>query len=383
MRKNLLIAMLIVMVSVLALEGLIRITSKGPRWLNPYYVNMSSAYPELEALIADAHSPNFKTKYYDEFIYSAAPLITDHVNFTNYYSARWTPDSVPLNEAEYIVWTFGGSTMENTETSDELTIANTWAKVFKNRKGPSHVKNFGTGGFFSSYELIKFQRLLREVPEEELPDIAIFYDGYNDAYFGFQYGPGNMQTDLSKKLQSLVENDNLYMWTYASSRILLKYSKLWERTGARLVDHFLYPLAEPNTDESVLEKTVHVYLSNVNMIQATCDVFHVQCFFVLQPLIVTKHPLSQLEQEVLDNLENHPRFGPEGTHFIRDFYDKVIDELMDNPNFIDSSDILDGRSQPDFYDLGHTSALTSPIIGEKIANLILSRLSYENYLPSD
>jgi hypothetical protein len=380
-KRKFFLLVLMLFITVLALEVFVRITSKSPRWLNPYYVEISSRYPELDALIDDAHNPNFKTKYYDEFIYAAAPLSTDHINFTDYFSARWTPDSVSIQEAEYIVWTFGGSTMENTETSDELSIANTWAKVFNDTLGPTHVKNFGAGGFFSSYELIKFQKILREVPVDELPNIAIFYDGYNDAYFGFQYGPGNMQTDLSLKLQTLVEHNYLYMWTYASSRLLSKYSEIWVRTGARLVDYLLFPLAEPNTDETNLEKTVLVYLSNVKMIKATCDVYHVQCFFVLQPLIVTKQPLSPLEQDVLNGLENHPRFGPEGTHFIREFYDKVIDEFMDNPYFIDASNILDGRIQPDFYDLGHTSALTSPIIGEKIANLILSRLSYEGNFP--
>jgi hypothetical protein len=97
--------------------------------------------------------------------------------------------------------------MENTETTDRLTIANTWARIFNDSLGPTHVKNFGTGGYFSSYELIKFQKLLREVPKSELPTMAIFYDGYNDAMNGFQYGPGRLQSDLSLKLQALVEQD--------------------------------------------------------------------------------------------------------------------------------------------------------------------------------
>jgi hypothetical protein len=377
------LTILFVMVSILALEGILRITSRGPKWLNPHYVEISRDYPDLDALIADAHSPHYSTKYYDEFLYAAAPFSTDHINFTDYYSARLTPDSTPLTRANSIVWAFGGSTMENTETSDELTIANTWAKIFNNELGLTHVKNFGSGGFFSSYELIKFQKILRDVPVNEYPTIAIFYDGFNDALFGFQYGPGNMQTDLSLKLQALVESRDLEMWLYASSRGLSKYSRLWERTGARFFDYLLFSFPEPNTDAEVLEATVHVYLNNVRMIQAICEAYEITCFFILQPLIVTKHPLTHLEQEVLTSMESHPRFGPEGIQFIRSFYDQVTHELFGNPNFIDASNILDGRNQSDFYDLGHTSALTSPIIGEKIANLILSRLSYEDNRPSD
>jgi hypothetical protein len=373
-RQNVLSLALVVVLSILVLEGLVRVTQRGPRWLNPHYVAISSGYVELDGLIADTQNTHPAPKYHDEFIYAAAPVSTEHINFTDYYGARWTPDSVPLEEAELIVWTFGGSTMENTETADSLTIANTWARIFNEALGPTHVKNFGAGGFFSSYELIKFQKILREVPESEIPAIAIFYDGYNDAYFGFQYGPGRLQADLSLKLQSLVEHKNAVMWAYASSRILSKYSRLWERTGARLVEFSLFPSGEPDTGAANLEGAVRVYTRNVRMIQATCEAYGIQCFFVLQPLIVTKQPLSELEQDVLGELERHPRFGADGTRFIRDFYERVQQALSDNQGFVDASRILDGRTESDFYDLGHTGALTAPIIGELAAAMLLSRL---------
>jgi hypothetical protein len=376
MKHIIIVPIILASLSILSLEILIRISSQNLRLHNPHYIEISSDYPLLDELVADAQNTHPAPKYYDEFLYAAAPVATKHINYTNYYSARLAPDSVPLSEAERIIWTFGGSTMENTETSDELTIANTWAKIFNYSLGATHVKNFGTGGFFTSYELIKFQKILREVPETEHPTMAIFYDGFNDAYNGFQYGPGNPQTDMSLKLQAMVEHKNLVMLIYAGSRGLEKYSRLWERTGARLVEYLLFPLAEPNTTETVLEDTVNIYVNNVKMIQAICDVYGVRCFFVLQPLIVTKQPLSELEQEVLYALESHPRFGVEGTAFIRAFYSQVTNEFVDNQNFIDASDILNGRIQSDFYDLGHTGALTSPIVGEKIAALILSRLNY-------
>lgn len=353
-------------------EALFRITS-GPRWLNPYYVQISRDFSELEALIEDTQSTP-ELKYYDEFLYAAGPFSSTHVNFTDYYSARLTPDSVPLAQAEQIVWTFGGSTMENTETTDSLTIANTWAKIFNDSLGPTHVKNFGAGGFFSSYELIKFQKLLREVPENELPTMAIFYDGYNDAQYGFQYGPGSLQKDLSLKVQALVEHDNFRTSVYALSRELTQHSRLWERTAARVVEDSLFPLPGPDVSATRLDKTVRIYVSNVKMIQATCEVFEVRCFFVLQPLITSKNPLSEVGQEVFNNLEAHPRFGSEGIRFMREFYYTVSQELADNEHFVDASDILNGRIQADFYDPGHVGAQSPSVIGEKTAHLILARL---------
>jgi hypothetical protein len=364
-------------ISLLICSFVLEVTARkirGPRWLNPYYVEISKGFPELEELIADTQDIYPSQAYYDEFLYAAAPISTKHINFTDYYSARWTPDSVDISEADHIIWTFGGSTMENTETTDSLSIANTWAKVFNNELGPSHVKNFGSGGFNTSYELIKFQKLLREVPQNELPTIAIFYDGYNDALYGFQYGPGSLQKDLSLKLQALVEYDDLKIGTYALSRYLSQYSALWERTAARLVEVILFPLPEPSTDDGNLEGAIRVYTSNLRMIQAICVVYQIQCFFVLQPLVVTKEPLSEMEQEILDSMEAHPRFGSAGSDFIRLFYDRVITEFSIQDNFIDASRILDGREESDFYDLGHTSVLSAPIIGERVIGLILERL---------
>ncbi len=146
----------------LALEGIARFQTRGPRWLNSNYVEMSRGFPELEALIEDSQKVPQSPKYYDEFLYAASPVSTRYITFTDYYSARLTPASVPLSQAEHIIWTFGGSTMENTETTDKLSIANTWAKIFNDALGPTHVKNFGSGGFNSTFELVKFQKLLRE-----------------------------------------------------------------------------------------------------------------------------------------------------------------------------------------------------------------------------
>jgi hypothetical protein len=368
-KHKILYSLMIVLLCVLVVEGTTHLLTRGPRWVNPYYVEMSKDFARLDELISDKQNTHH-LKYYDEFLYATAPISLTHISYTDYYSSRWTPDSVPLSEAENIVWAFGGSTMENQETTDDLTIANTWAKVFNRTLGPTHVKNFGTGSFFSSYELIKFQKLLREVPESELPSMVIFYDGYNDANNSFLFGAGNMQKDLSLKLQALVEHRYLVLWSYASSNMVSKLSGFWEHTGARLVEVTLFPPLAPQGQHDNLEAAVRVYVSNVKMIETICEAFDIDCFFILQPLIVTKSPPTPLEQEVLDNL----KIGPEGIVFAQDFYDEVRRKLVDNGRFIDASYILNGRTKSDFYDLGHTGAETSPVIGERTGSMILARV---------
>jgi hypothetical protein len=355
------------------LEAWLRITAPEVRWFNPRYMEISREFPDLDALVATQWY--YQTRYQPEFLYASGPVTRDLVTFTDYFGARLTPSSVPLNQAEHIVWTFGGSTMENTETSDTLTIANTWAAELNRVLGPTHVKNFGTGGFFSSYQLIKFQRLLREVPQDELPGIAIFYDGYNDAVNGLQYGAGRLQLDLERKLEAVVEQRNLALLLLATSNALETVSMLWARTAAPVIQHVFFSLGDPDWGPDNLEATVRVYTSNVRMIEATCRTFGIECFFILQPMLPTKAGLTPVEQEALDWLEDHPRFGSDGTRFVRAFYRASADALADVAGFIDASWILNDRSDvADFYDVGHVGALSPPVIGERTAALILQRL---------
>jgi len=68
-----------------ALEGMVRIATRGPRWLNPSSVEISCDFAELDGLIADIQNTQTELKYYDEFLYAAAPVSTEHINFTDYY----------------------------------------------------------------------------------------------------------------------------------------------------------------------------------------------------------------------------------------------------------------------------------------------------------
>ena len=49
--------------------------------------------------------------------------------------------------------------------------------------------------------------LAARVPAERLPQVVVFYDGYDDANHGYYFGAGNMQNDLSAKLAALVEHE--------------------------------------------------------------------------------------------------------------------------------------------------------------------------------
>lgn len=155
-----------------------------------YYLNQILAdYPSLKR---DHFGEPCRARYND-YYYLSYECQSETLNATSYYWSRNVPDSAPMDGGQRIIWLFGGSTMLNLTASDELTIANQLAKNF-NRGGPYvTVVNFGMGGFGSTQEFVKFSDLIRRVRQEEIPDIAIFYDGYNDAAQAMTFGAGNLQ----------------------------------------------------------------------------------------------------------------------------------------------------------------------------------------------
>lgn len=63
-------------------------------------------------------------KYYEYFLFAPYPGTNGEMSISDNYSARKSPDSEERGKGKIIIWTFGGSTMLNIETSDRLSIAN-------------------------------------------------------------------------------------------------------------------------------------------------------------------------------------------------------------------------------------------------------------------
>jgi hypothetical protein len=189
-------------------------------------------------------------KYYEYFLFSAAPCATATVNVSDFYSSRRTPASKPADRADLIVWTFGGSTMQEFETTDARSIANVIARTMAAAGVGARVENFGGATFQSSLELVKFMTLAARVPAEQLPGVVVFYDGYNDANHGYYFGAGNMQNDLSAKLAALVEHKSGTLSLYAVSMGLAAHSEFWKTQVHKRLEHALFHDPRPAAGRS-------------------------------------------------------------------------------------------------------------------------------------
>jgi hypothetical protein len=204
-------------------------------------------------------------EYYEYFLFSAAPCATATVNVSDFYSSRATPASQPADRADLIVWTFGGSTMQEFETTDARSIANVIARTMASAGVGARVENFGAPTFQSSLELVKFMTLAARVPADRLPGVVVFYDGYNDANHGYYFGAGNMQNDLSAKLAALVEHKSDTVSLYGVSMGLAAHSEFWKTHIHKRLEHALFHDPDPQPDEANLRRAVDIYLRNTQI----------------------------------------------------------------------------------------------------------------------
>ncbi|HVC95238.1 MAG TPA: hypothetical protein VND64_16200 [Pirellulales bacterium] len=352
-----------------ALEGWARWRAGIPRderlWLK-----LAEDLPEKDQFLKD-RGPwgRYELRYADYFLYHSAPRASPTVNFTSPFGARLCPGSVPAEEANQRIWFFGGSTMQNTETTDERTIANQ-ATVRLNEAGLRvFSQNFGMGMFQSTLESIKFQELLRRVRPDERPTAVVFYDGFNDGYWGYTCGAGRMQADIASKLKLLVERDYAGVARYSLARGLFDWSQFYRDFGTWIFEPtggdagFIFDGSEEN-----LRRTVEAYVMNTEVLRAICENLDIRPLFVLQPLVATKRGRTNDEEDVYRSLERG------AATFVESFYRETRTKMADRDDFVDLSALLDDNGRTDFYDLGHTGPYTGAGIGHAIGERILTVL---------
>jgi hypothetical protein len=314
-------------------------------------------------------------KYYEYYLFAPYPFNDSKMCVTGYYSARKVPSSENPGKGSTTIWTFGGSTMLNIETTDSLSIANQIAVRLKEKKFHTVIINFGCWGFQSSLENIKFQELIKHVPVNELPDIVIFYDGYNDAGFTFWFGAGKMSMNSSNKVKAIVEGDYLRLIVFSVFKFIGNISKFWE--------FFIEPSFNSDfslfggysnknviKDYANLKKGVSIYETNTRIIRSICENYAIKPFFILQPMIYTKQHLTDFEKNIMNNCLDTASINE-----MKLFYSLTIKTMKKYSDFYDYTNILDNSKSNDFYDLGHIGPFTGIKIGKAIADTLIHNLN--------
>ncbi len=212
------------------------------------------------------------------------------------------------------IFVFGGSTVFGYPARDDFTLPSALQHELEAKGKCAEVSNFGQDGYVSTQEMLLFQVALRH---GNRPDIAIFYDGWNDAEsalenadvgltdVGLTYGEADRARELNLTnpfhlrdrvrlykiaAVSLVSHSGLGI----AARHILKLiaPRTYQNIKGQLVR---VPGQERPNSAALARNVVDVYLNNVAFTKAIALRFGVRCLFYWQPCLHTKHVLSKYE----------------------------------------------------------------------------------------
>lgn len=280
---------------------------------------------------------------------------------------------------------FGGSTVFGYGVKNEDTIASFLAKKLNTPNAQFEVSNYGEIGYNSNQALMY---LLLQLKNGNIPDIVIFYDGWNDIRTAISSTKENLNNIPEE--QDIRAQVNLVSLEYFF-RMQIHNTTLFDRQllGTivntivyriklihypiqliQKISQFLRPLPTINqnndSDISVnIDRMAQNYRKNAAVIEALSHEYHFQYYLLWEPLAFEK-PLTQQEQ-----------------------YDTEISGLQGMKTIIDtSSDAVSNPPIPHFYNLGtlfasypntslfmdicHVNAQGNSIAADKFANIIMS-----------
>lgn len=130
---------------------------------------------EGSGAVSAAERTVYGNSHFSQFVGAElADHTSEYLNISDGRRRTWTG---PCEGRSLIVWMFGGSTLFGVEQRDEATLPSEVAKAAARAGRSLTVRNFGVPGEVSWQSA---HRLERELAGEEVPDIVVFYDGFND-----------------------------------------------------------------------------------------------------------------------------------------------------------------------------------------------------------
>lgn len=320
---------------------------------------------DVAKILAESWTRRFSYEPFTGF--KEASFSGQYVNVSD-VGFRQTKDQGPWPpKPEHLtIFLFGGSTTFNYGLPDTETIASYLQGELQTADSQknAYVYNFGRGYYYSTQELILFERLLLD---GYVPDVAIFMDGLND----FVY------TDDEPAYTQVLEN--FFSGEFTSTTSLVS-SLLMNLPLGILMQREVLPLfrepaevSEESTynDPEVIEKVVRRFRQNIQMIETIAREFKVQPVFVLQPIPVYK-PSPNAKQPDVATLKSvyYAKFGYE-----RLAKEYTLGKLGSNLLWL--ADIQEQVTTSPYVDGIHYSASLSKELAKHLANYLKTH-AYRN-----
>jgi len=249
----------------------------------------------------------------------------------------------PASTDTILIYFFGGSTMFGFNVADFETIPSYFVEAYK-AKYPNaksiKVVNWGCPNYYSYQELMLFTKLLIE---NHKPDIAIFFDGLNDFWFGkMNYSSESFYSFYFRK-------------SYFAKRPPFTTDK-WFTDSLQAL--FKTPVGMD--ENSFSDQLIANYFKNMESTKRMATVTGTKTYFFLQPTPFYKYPNQQKDPMVFHDTDT--RFN-----YIYPILEKRADSIA---NFTFMGAMLEKEPLYPFVDGFHYA----PHIHRKMAAEMLSKV---------
>jgi len=280
------------------------------------------------------------------------------------------------------VFMFGGSTMWGIGARDDETIASWVQKMLDARHICAEVTNMGEDGYVSTQEVLLLAEYIRA---GNIPDLAVFFDGYNDVFSAeYNDAPGLTYDEETRSREFNLWSSRRRLFAAAAARFVLdtgvaeigkklvvalapeSYSEVDGRlVAAGAARETIRRLAN---DDQFQQQVVRMYLLNKRFADALALQFGFRVLTYWQPSLLDKNQTSPFERVVQDQA-----YFPEEKAFDQAI-GRRISTIAGKNQIHDLSGLFRNKPQPYFIDEIHVSGAGNRLIAEAMIDDIAAAL---------
>ena len=222
------------------------------------------------------------------------PFKGKYINI-NAQGLRYTTPGAPVKSEgspNLKIFMFGGSTMWGEGVRDQYTLASLVSRNLASHQIKAKVTNFGEVAYVNTQELIE---LIFQLERGNVPNVVIFYDGYNDVYAAEQdHVAGFSQFEWKRKLEYNISSRYNCLKKVFLLNTLDRFAlgKLIKSLSTKLSYQTPFSQVSKTLEKDIIE----VYLNNIKIITALGKAYGFVPVFFWQPVIYTKNTLTASEK---------------------------------------------------------------------------------------
>ncbi len=320
---------------------------------NGDYRGFYKEFREASGIVYEEYS-SYKPKpnYYGKYI----NINNNSIRETYQYCSDLDKDSL-------IVHIYGGGVGLGRWTRDNATIPAYISYYLCENNLSAYVYNYGSFGGVSNQDLIRFQS---ELKKGNIPDIAVFYYGANDAFSASYNGFAGHTTSVKDRESEFDSRKKLNVLNYAhNSNIANVYRVLSELFFKNKPKN--YRNLE-KMDDDLKEEVINIIINNSKIIKSMEDEFAFKSYFFIPVSVFHKNKLSDFELKLNNSVRNVL-----GQDYIE------ISNKLKTTDMIDLTFIYENVDENIFIDEMHPSEKGNKIIGEHIGKEIAGNIKKRNF----